>query len=392
MCTVAQMIESSRIRTQLFSVLCTFINKNRSQDTRSGGDTAPETATLSSQPTVGGGTVTATATTSNKMVTSCSQQIHLLKSNHLILIVSLLIWTLMCGAGVALCIVFEKETDRVLRDQASAVAVETGAWFSDQLDRAILPLFSLAQFATELQKFHSLPASIGAAGEPGSLPFLTTGSFHRNVTGVCDEPALVKRFTKIASTIKKRANMEGVLVNLQLAPHGVICLLHPMNNTEDFSDGVFLDNSGVWGLDLLNDPAMKFIAEASVPRDEVVIAGPRRLTQCKDQSCDATVEQAFIARLPIEVEDHDISVHGQAYKRWGFATALINWAKLVERSGVHETFEQRQLEFQLTRKDFKFNIETDAYDEEVSRKVVAVQLELRHVNSRVLTISLRFVW
>jgi hypothetical protein len=329
-------------------------------------------------------------TNKNTISTSCCRQIRLLKANPLILIVSLLIWAVMCGAGVALCVVFENDADRVLRDQAFAIAVETGAWFSDQLDQAILPLFSLAQFATELQQFHSLPASIGAAGEPDSLPFLTTGSFRRNVTGVCDEPALVERFTKIAATIKKRANMEGVLVNLQLAPHGVICLLHPMNNTEDFADGIFMDNSGVWGLDILNDPAMKFIAEASVPKDDVVIAGPRRLTQCKDESCDATVEQAFIARLPIEVEDHDITVNGIAYKRWGFATALINWAKLVERSGVYETFAQRRLEFQLTRRDFKFNAETDSYDQEVSRRLAVVQSQsqLQHVNSRV---SFRFV-
>jgi hypothetical protein len=68
---------------------------------------------------------------------------------------------------------------------------------------------------------------------------------------------------------------------------------------------------------------------------------------------------------PIVVEDHEIKVNGQAYKRWGLA--LINREKLVERSGVYETFQQKQFEFQLTRRDFKFNAETGSYDEEVSK-------------------------
>ena len=107
----------------------------------------------------------------------------------------------------------------------------------------------MAQFATELPIFAGLPDKIGQAGEPGSLAFLTyeDGSFNsnRNVTGVCDLPELVSRFTHIASAIKKNAGMEGVLHNLQLAPEGVICLLSPLNNTEDFDDGRFSKLLGI---------------------------------------------------------------------------------------------------------------------------------------------------
>lgn len=285
-----------------------------------------------------------------------------------ILIISFLIFAIICAAGIAMCVVFVNQNEDEARDDALGLAKETGTWFSDQLDRAILPLYSLSQLATELEIFHDLPAMIGPAGKPGSLPFLppsTPGGpvTHRNVTGVCDEPALVDRFNAIASTIKKHARMEGILVNLQLAPEAVVCLLYPLNNTEDFPGDIFMDNTGAQGLDLLTDPNMKFLAESSIIKENVTVAGPLSLRQC--MNCDATVEKAFIARLPIQVGDHEITVDGVSYKRWGFATALINWEELVVRSQIYENFENRGLGFTLTRTDYKYNSTSDSYYEEI---------------------------
>lgn len=98
-------------------------------------------------------------------------------------------------------------------------------WFAKELDFAIMPLFSMAQFATELDVFSGLPDMIKAPGEPGALPFYprepnATSSLRRNLTGVCDEPHLVERFTQIASAVKTNAKMDGILHNIQLAPQG----------------------------------------------------------------------------------------------------------------------------------------------------------------------------
>jgi sensor domain CHASE-containing protein len=157
--------------------------------------------------------------------------------------------------------------------------------------------------------------------------------------------------------------MDGILVNLQLVPDTVVCLLHPMNNTEDFPPGVYMDNSGALGHDLLSDPERKFIAKATVPADDVVIAGPLSLRQCQD--CDPTVEKAFIARLPIASETNTIVVDGVGYKKWGFVVALINWNELVERSGVYDVFESESMEFQLTRTDRIYISQDDTYTENV---------------------------
>ena len=69
------------------------------------------------------------------------------------------------------------------------------------------------------------------------------GTWKRNVNGVCDDPLLVHTFVDIATTIKHQSGMEGILTNIQSAPEGFVCLLYPMNNTEDFENGNFMDGT-----------------------------------------------------------------------------------------------------------------------------------------------------
>ena len=276
------------------------------------------------------------------------------------------IFCVLVSAGIAITVVLINAKRLETESQALDLAIETGEWFSDQLNQAIFPLFSIAQFAVELPIFRSLPQKIGPAFEEGSLPFIPPEEgyqpSHRNVTGICDQPDLVERFNGIASTIKKQAKMEGILVNLQLAPEAVVCLLYPLVNAEDFENGIVLNNTRARGLDLLTDSVSSFIAKRTIAKESVSIAGPLSLRQCGDKTCDATVEKAFIARLPIVVPDNIMEVDGVTYNRWGFATALINWEALVKRSDIYQKFAALKMEFQLTRTDRTFNDVTNAYD------------------------------
>lgn len=284
-----------------------------------------------------------------------------------ILLVSCLVFAILAGAGIAMYLVIAQSQEDDLEDKIMDLAVETGAWFSKELDFAIMPLFSMAQFATELDTFKDLPEKIKPVGQPGALPLYsnddpnyTDGRAVRNVTGVCDDPKLVSRFTQIASAVKSNANMEGILHNIQLAPEGVICLLHPMNNTEDFDDKTsYLDNTGAWGIDLFHDPILQYVARQSIKQKQVGIAGPRILHQCP------TCGLYFIIRLPIVSRTHHIEIDGESYPRWGFATALINWDALLAKGGIHERFHANGYGFQLTRTDRTFKDETGLYDEEI---------------------------
>lgn len=297
------------------------------------------------------------------------------RTHFILILLCTVIFSMLVGAGLSMSYFFAQAEESQVRDDALALAIDTGNWFSEQLDLAILPLFSLAQFAVELEVFRDLPDQIGIAGAPGSMPFVTPAatdaaaedpreSYRRNVTGICDDPALLTKFNQIASTLKHNAQMEGVLVNLQLAPQAVVCLLYPLNNTEDFQDDIYMDNTGAWGMDLLADPISKYIAGETIKETHVKVAGPRPLRQCND--CHPAVEEAFIARLPIWSDDHVIMVDGQPYNRWGFATALINWKQLVARSGLYEAFDGNNMEFTLTRTDRTFDEATGNYKLEVS--------------------------
>ncbi len=295
------------------------------------------------------------------------EKIYVLQNHLWILVVSALTFGGLLALGLYGVVKLAHEQEMANIDVAYDLAVETGAWFSSALDRALLPLFTLSQFVQQLDMFATLPEQIGAAFQPGSIPFLPPNEdgfyTHRNVTGtVCGDPAMVAKFAELASTIKKDAKMEGILVNLQVAPLATVCYLHPVNNTEDFEPPIFMDNTGAIGHDLLTDPLRKFIARATVPRDDVVIAGPLILRQCPD--CDPTVQTAFVARMAIDAlsDKQVIHIDGIDYKKWGFAVALINFAELVKRSNIDELFARRGLRYQLTRTDKDYNAETKEFD------------------------------
>jgi hypothetical protein len=94
------------------------------------------------------------------------------------------------------------------------VARKTGLWFRQQLDKAIFPLFALAELVKEIPIFHELPFIIGRGGEPGSAPYMNgtkgTDITHRNVTGICDNVTLMETYNNIGKTVKDDVNKVGI--------------------------------------------------------------------------------------------------------------------------------------------------------------------------------------
>ena len=277
-----------------------------------------------------------------------------------IVLISCVVFMCFAGAGLAVGFVVRESQEAAIVEEALALAMETGQFFSEKLDKAIRPLFSMAQFAVHLESFNSLPDRIGMVGEPGALPLNST-TWRRNITGVCDDQELVNTFVSIATTLKLQSQMEDILVNIQLSPNGVVCLLHPMMDMfiDDFDKRQFMDNTPAWGLDLFNDPSFKYGALHGITRREVGVTGPHQFVEYPDRG------PLLIARLPIVDDRHQIVVDGVAYARWGFATALIAWMDLVEQSGIYETFRETGFEFQLTRTDSSLSADTMDYEESV---------------------------
>ena len=282
-----------------------------------------------------------------------------IKDRSSILIISVLIFATISCTGLVLIGVVAKSSTSSKRVDAERLAVETGQFFANELDKATFPLFSLAQFATELDIFNDLPSQIGQAGESGSLPFLNTtqtGRVLRNITGVCDQPELVEKFNKVAQAATSRAKLDDILHNLQFAPFGVICLVFPLVHVDSI-DGTILNISSALGADLLNTPQQQYIARESLKNESISIVGPRPVVQCP------TCGLYFIVRVPVVSTTNKIEIDGVDYFRWGFATALIQWEKLVDRSRIQDIFSSHQKEYRLTRTDRIYNVTTERYDE-----------------------------
>jgi class 3 adenylate cyclase len=292
---------------------------------------------------------------------------------------SLLVWAFLvfaatCAVGLTFTIMWADAEMSYKLEEAKEVAEEVGDWFSSELDKALLPLFTMRQFVIQTPEFAALHSQIGtcrklqtddspADCEASAAPPKAGSASHRNLTGRIPDSTVAK-FEQIARSVKRDASQERVLVNVQLAPKAVVSLLYPMVNTEDFDAPLKLDNRGAWGHDLLNDPKRAAIAYATVPAEGVVIAGPLSLVQ----SNVPVVADALIARLPISFtpsQGHSIILpqkdgSDRNYDVWGFAVILLNWAELKKQSGLYERFKREKMHFRLTRTDFSTDPETKA--------------------------------
>lgn len=224
----------------------------------------------------------------------------------------------------------------------------------------------MAQFVGELVEFQDL------AGRVAELPLRTptdpgAAPTHRITDGVCNDEEVYARFAEIAASIKENADMQGVLITLQLVPHEVVCMIYPLNNTEDFPEGVYLDSTAAVGLDLLNDPSRITFGQAVLNSDGLYMAGPLTLRQCDEDgyACDVTVSKAFIGALPVFSEVHTIEAFGEEHKLWGSVEAIINWEALISRSDLFERFKDDGKEFQLSRNDIVVDPESGKETKEV---------------------------
>jgi sensor domain CHASE-containing protein len=256
--------------------------------------------------------------------------------------------------------------------QVKDLALDTGRWFSEQLNKVVSPLFTLREFVKEMPIFHDLPHLIGQGGEPGSAPYLNgTVIKFRNVSGICDNTTVGAAFDRISKSIRDHSNAKSAIVALNIGPQDVACYFYPLNNTEDFTPPLYFDNSGAVGLDLLKDPTRTAVMVKTHQSDGFTVAGPMPLTQCA--SCPPAVRVGFIARLPVNMPGYNIYAGGVNYTSWGFVAAVLNWDKLLQQTDFPKRFEEDYgLQFELSKTDRILNTSTNQFYEKVRISLVRV--------------------
>ena len=280
-----------------------------------------------------------------------------------VLLPCIILFIVLSICGILIVYGFDNAATNSRKQTALAVAEQTDLFFVRVLENAFVPLFTMAQFIKELPEFHKLDELIGDRCDPsvedcsnfnGAPVDPMRNVTHRDMSKVFTTEqgkALQSKFDSIASGIKTNSGLGKALVNIQLAPKGVVSMIYPMVNCEDFEGGWCMNNTGAWGHDLLNDPNRVGIARATVPAPGVVTAGPLNLIQGGE---------TFIARLAINFPNqgpkpwkHSMVVDDVEYPCWGFVVVLLNWKTLKDDSEIYENFEAEKSQFKLTRTDIK---------------------------------------
>jgi hypothetical protein len=239
---------------------------------------------------------------------SLAQTFRVAGGSKRILVGTFMTFAILCAAGLAIVFVFANDYENDKIQYATAVGNKADRWLDKELEKALLPLFAMSELVKVTDKWDDLPAKIDPTPQ-----YTVDSSVYNNVTGICDDPVYVDPFNDMASSIKNSSGMQGILVNVQLAPIGVLCLAYPKNNTEDFPPGVYLDTSGAIGLNLFDTPSRAASSKAAVTKGEKTIQGPIKLVQGNL----SVVEEAIIARYPVFMDGYEMEIDGVSYPFYG---------------------------------------------------------------------------
>ena len=314
-------------------------------------------------------------------------------NNPLILFASLVAFAIVLTVGLlavqAQATVYSNE--RI--NNAEDAAISAGSSFAKALDDAGRgPLFTISQFVKHLDTFKGLPDEIGHLGGlidgVGVAPPLAgKEETHRDLSNTsATNPSFIEEFNSIAQGIKADAGLEKILVSLQIAPNGVVSMIYPLVNREDFEAPIYMNNTGAIGHDLLNDARRFDAARYTLSSDKPVVVGPLTLIQ----GDTPVVQECFIMRLAINMTGYQIPVRQEAgeidiYESWGFAVVLLNWAEAKKKTGLNDEFIMRGMDFSLTRVDV--NVNTVTLEEEIT--VCEMKRKCYNILSNIFAFSLQ---
>eukprot|EP00547_Thalassionema_nitzschioides_P004329 CAMPEP_0194221944 /NCGR_PEP_ID=MMETSP0156-20130528/31678_1 /TAXON_ID=33649 /ORGANISM="Thalassionema nitzschioides, Strain L26-B" /LENGTH=1383 /DNA_ID=CAMNT_0038952517 /DNA_START=78 /DNA_END=4226 /DNA_ORIENTATION=+ len=281
----------------------------------------------------------------------CASQIYKTMANFRIAfsdvkiaLITILTFLVLCATGISVILVFANEHATSERNLAVEMAKEMGYQIQREMNRGLLPLFTMEEIVRQISAFDNLPIEMN---ETASYPNAQGRAF-RNATDLCLDQRYTTPFSKVARSIKDSSKMEKILVNIQLAPLGALCLSYPLINTEDFEEGIIMNNTGAIGLDIINDPINGYLALQAIKNGNVTIQGPLKLIQ----GGVPVVKEALIARNPVYIEGYQhITIDGKDYPFWGFTTVLLNWDQLKKKSRLHEFYAERGMDFIMKRTD-----------------------------------------
>ena len=267
-----------------------------------------------------------------------------------ILLYSIFVFSLLTAVALTVVEMICKRQEDRLTHEAKWTALETATWFSEHFAKTLIPLRSLQQAIMHSNYFNDLPRQIGPYGEEGSAPPMYEPKSqgvkdYRNITGICDDQVLQQHFHQIVSSINKNFDLDGIIVNYLAAPHGVFCLIDPLVNAADFSEGKEMNNKGTIGWDPIHSADSRWVSTLkrvyTDDQDNIDIYGP--MTNFVEEGVEM-----FCAHLAVRMPSYNLTVDGRGTSTWGFVMHFINWSEVKARSNIYQRFLDKGMSFQLT--------------------------------------------
>mmetsp|Transcript_10119 Transcript_10119/g.11752 ORF Transcript_10119/g.11752 Transcript_10119/m.11752 type:complete len:1124 (+) Transcript_10119:340-3711(+) len=279
----------------------------------------------------------------------------------------ILLYTLLVFAALTIGFIFMirvicDNVQQRLELDASLEASQTASWFAEIFAKSLIPLRSLQQAIKHSPVLHDLPYKIGNFGAEGSLPSIQGPKStnpdvndYRDVSGVCDDPALVEEFQSLVEGINTNFEFEDVIITYRAAPYGVYCLTNP--TTVDFGGGKVLNTGPEMGWDAIHSEDTKMkntLLDIYHNRNHVNIWGPINTFMGMEGV------HVMCGHLAVEIPGFNYQLDGEDKSIWGFVMAFIQWSNLKKKSGIDAYYIEKGYSFKLFRTDMVIDPESGA--------------------------------
>lgn len=207
----------------------------------------------------------------------------------------------------------------------------------------MLPLYSVQQGVIHSGYFNEAAEQIGKYPNLLIPETLDTPSIKRNVSGICDDPALQEKWSEIVTPVNEENDLNGVVFAYRLAPKNVFCLYERANmDSPDKSFGKDVGSSS------LNEFWKTVTTEMFVHR-KYSIFGPFTPSTMPEK-------EWVCGHIPVWTKPTDppnpedsLNVHGvDVPNAWGFVMNYLDWGLIKDRSNIYERFADCNLDFELT--------------------------------------------
>eukprot|EP00804_Cyclotella_cryptica_P029732 CCRYP_015206-RA/>CCRYP_015206-RA protein AED:0.12 eAED:0.12 QI:301/0.92/0.93/1/0.85/0.8/15/353/1031 len=245
---------------------------------------------------------------------------------------------------------------QTMKGTADFIARDTATWFSNELYRAMMPLYGIRQAVIHSSYFDNLTEEIGRYPQGVIEETVGTMTTKRNVTGICDKEDLAAKFRSLVEPMNADNDLDDIVVSYRLFPNNVACLNEPSRVFTHFNVENSPQVEGQWGAESSlgfdaahsANPFWNMIIDQIFIKQQLSIFGPFTLPPMKHTLCGHLA--IWSVSDSVDPFQNVLNMNStEVVGAWGFIMNFVDWGKLLDRSDIYQRFSSSGLEFELSR-------------------------------------------